>query len=554
MDTIAQMMVLLGVVCNAVMRLSGDPCNFVIGVVTIIVRMAMATGLAPNTTEYNGNQCHILDQLPTSLYTTLSRFNTDNQTTVYAVCPGCNCAYKPSFNCNTAATDYPTRCTNHIVGPSGSTPCSTELLEERHGRLRPIKPFLAASFMDYLARSLADAEIERLCDQACDDAMNSLHEPPNSDVTNVFQAGFMKTFEGPTPGQLFIDRGDKVRLAFAIHVDFFNPNGTRKRGNHDSIGIISLANLNLPLSIRYQPENIFLAGVIPGWREPEKDEISHFLRPIIDDCVVAWERGIHVSKTASSQDGRDVEVAIILSVNDLPAARKVSGSAGVRSPFYCTVCYCSGSETMYRSDFDRWGHRDASEARMWAQAWHNAKTLTEREEIFKQRGVRWSEFWRLPYWDPSRMLVIDSMHCIFEGIVHYHCRYVLGLDSSHAKTDSPLVPAFSYNWVPYGPHVPQEYCVNRDKEVKQISDIQTILTLPVGSGPGSVTPDQIRGKLSSKNLSALRFVCYSLNLPQEITNEQGRSVLARTKAHYVQLLLNWVCRRIVFISVVGILT
>jgi hypothetical protein len=78
-------------------------------------------------------------------------------------------------------------------------------------------------------------------------------------------------------------------LAFAIHIDFFNPNGTRKRGNHDSIGIISLANLNLPLSIHYQPENIFLAGVIPGWREPEKDEISHFLRPIIDDCVVAWE-------------------------------------------------------------------------------------------------------------------------------------------------------------------------------------------------------------------------------------------------------------------------
>jgi hypothetical protein len=58
----------------------------------------------------------------------------------------------------------------------------------------------------------------------------------------------MSNFEGPVSGQLFIDRGDGVWLAFAIQTDFFNPNGTRC-GNHDSIGIISLVNLNLPKSI-----------------------------------------------------------------------------------------------------------------------------------------------------------------------------------------------------------------------------------------------------------------------------------------------------------------
>jgi hypothetical protein len=65
-------------------------------------------------------------------------------------------------------------------------------------------------------------------------------------------------------GQLFIDRGDKIRLAFAMHIDFFNPNGTRKCGNHDSIGIISLANLNLPPSVHPLPTRAYISQHNPG--------------------------------------------------------------------------------------------------------------------------------------------------------------------------------------------------------------------------------------------------------------------------------------------------
>jgi hypothetical protein len=31
------------------------------------------------------------------------------------------------------------------------------------------------------------------------------------------------------------------------------------------------------------------------------------------------------------------------------------------------------------------------------------------------------------------MLVIDSMHCILEGLIHYHCHYVLELNLKQAK-------------------------------------------------------------------------------------------------------------------------
>ncbi|THV04111.1 hypothetical protein K435DRAFT_584362, partial [Dendrothele bispora CBS 962.96] len=93
---------------------------------------------------------------------------------------------------------------------------------------------------------------------------------------NVFEASFVKDFRGPD-GRLFVDRGDKLRLGFALHMDFFNPNGTRKRGNHNSVGIISAANLALDPDVRYLPEYMFIGGIIPGPREPSAEQNDHFV-------------------------------------------------------------------------------------------------------------------------------------------------------------------------------------------------------------------------------------------------------------------------------------
>ncbi|KAJ3897325.1 hypothetical protein F5879DRAFT_773398, partial [Lentinula edodes] len=64
---------------------------------------------------------------------------------------------------------------------------------------------------------------------------------------------------------------------FSIHVDFFNPNGITHYGAHDSIGVISCANLALDSSICYLPEFMFLAGIVPGPNEPKGDEIDNFM-------------------------------------------------------------------------------------------------------------------------------------------------------------------------------------------------------------------------------------------------------------------------------------
>jgi hypothetical protein len=188
-------------------------------------------------------------------------------------------------------------------------------------------------------------------------------------MTNVFQAKFMKSFEGPVSRQLFIDRGDKVQLAFAMCVDFFNPDGSIKWGNHNSIGIISLANLKLPKAICYQLQHIYMAGIIPGPCEPVFEEINHFTQPIIDKLEVGWNRGIHISRTASCPSGHDIKSALVISVNDLPAAHKASGTAGTGSHFYCTVCGGYDHSNLYNTDLNKWTPRDVAE--MWQQpeAW-----------------------------------------------------------------------------------------------------------------------------------------------------------------------------------------
>ncbi|KAG0700171.1 hypothetical protein DFH29DRAFT_1001347 [Suillus ampliporus] len=53
---------------------------------------------------------------------------------------------------------------------------------------------------------------------------------------DAFEAQFLRQFGGPVPGLLFIDRGEEGRYAFALHVDFFNPEGTNLRGASTSCG------------------------------------------------------------------------------------------------------------------------------------------------------------------------------------------------------------------------------------------------------------------------------------------------------------------------------
>jgi hypothetical protein len=187
-------------------------------------------------------------------------------------------------------------------------------------------------------------------------------------VRDIFKGRFLQTFKG-RDDLLFIDPGpDKhMKLVFAFSLDFFPPHGSRKRSSADSIGLLAIYCLNFLLLVRYLSENMHIS-IITGKAEPHLERISPYLRPTADVGVIAWERGIHLSRTALSKKGRVLEVAFPLSVNDLPAARKISGTAGHRANIFCTVCDLPGRNNLYRTDFENWTKRDKAQMRADAEA------------------------------------------------------------------------------------------------------------------------------------------------------------------------------------------
>jgi hypothetical protein len=74
------------------------------------------------------------------------------------------------------------------------------------------------------------------------------------------------------------------------------------------------------------------------------------------------------------------------------------------------------------------------------------------------------------------------MHCILEGLVHYHCCHALQLSPQNVATSDPSLSVFAYSWTNYGMDIPAEYHVKHEKEIQHIHDLHKILTLPLSSG------------------------------------------------------------------------
>lgn len=304
---------------------------------------------------FSPSQNAIISDMPKNLPDALKKLDVDGHFDFYAICPSCSFSNKARpLKGKKMFYDFPETCHNNVVGENGIFDCGTNLLKTRRdGTVQPTKPYLVPSLSDYLARCLADATFVEQSKEATDSAFHAIKSGNvDSSARNVFEAKFVKDFRGPD-GTLFVDRGDKIRLAFSMHVDFFNPNCITHRGAHNSIGVISCANLALDPSIRYRPEYMYMT-IIPGPNEPSYDELDHYIRPVIEQFVLTWRPGLKVSCTADSSTGATVEAGILISLNDLPAARKVAGLQGPMSAFICSVCDIYGKDQIFSTDYDHW--------------------------------------------------------------------------------------------------------------------------------------------------------------------------------------------------------
>ncbi|KAK4696062.1 hypothetical protein P7C70_g8436, partial [Phenoliferia sp. Uapishka_3] len=295
---------------------------------------------------------------------------------------------------------------------------------------RPICQFATQSLIDWITKLVMRPGVE-------EQLRTSLSKKPPQDgrMRDVWDSPLWAELEAPKAdgGHPFLSVDGN--LAFSCFIDWFNPNGNKTAGKHSSVGAIVLFCLNLPPGERLKPHNIFVARIIPGPKEPSVLQINNLIRPLVSELLLLWTTGI-ICPTPGTTNGRVFRAALIALVCDLVAARKVAGLASHSAKFFCTLCLLL-KEQMDSLDVDSWIRRSIEDHRASADAWRVTTLVKEREHIFKTTGIRHSLLDNLPYWDPLRMVVIDSMHNV-SGVLENHARRILGIDVQATKKQEKL--------------------------------------------------------------------------------------------------------------------
>jgi hypothetical protein len=147
--------------------------------------------------------------------------------------------------------------------------------------------------------------------------------------------------------------------------------------------------------------------------------------------------------------------------------------------------------------------------------------------------VRWSELLRLPYFDPTRFVVIDAMHNLFLGLINKHFQDILGirLEKDLDEVTPAIDLAFSDRWTRLD---------NEDR--KHVSRLMKYLAQPLNDDLNTEIGMALWLKrLSSLRLSALEFACSELqDRGCKPIRADSRKTSRLTQSDYARGILEWV--------------
>lgn len=392
-----------------------DHCNFFLAG----IRLNLQLLLSPSS---NLEANSIKAALPRDTRTILDRMKLDPVYKSFVCCPKCFFTYD-------ADQPYPDCCINR--DPSGQRECGRSLRKKKkRGSVEtsvPSREYLQQDFSHWLGRMYARPEIEKALGRKID-------TPNEKEMSDIWDATILRELKG-ADGKPFMDGPvNEGRLVFSLNMDGFNPLQNKHAGKNISTGGMYMVCLNLPPALRYKVENMFLVGVIPGPSGPSLHQINHILRPLVTDLLDLWHQGVYLTRTSLCPNGRHVRVALGPLVCDLPAARQMAGFGSPGSTNFCSECMQT-LEDINNLDSASWERRNISDHRIFAELWKRASTPEERNARFDEAGVRWSELLRLPYWDPTKFVVVDSMHCFYLGLFRRHIRNIWGMSTGFQDGD-----------------------------------------------------------------------------------------------------------------------
>ncbi|MBW0487432.1 hypothetical protein O181_027147 [Austropuccinia psidii MF-1] len=196
----------------------------------------------------------------------------------------------------------------------------------------PYSTFVTQDFAKWLQWFLSVPGME----DSIEDWQRKLNSQDDDTVCNVTQGQVWKKLfhQGSS--------GSRLNLGFSLFIDGFNPLGNKLSGRQLSIGVIALNCLNLPPWLRYQTQNTFLFGLIPGPNQPVMITMNNILTPLIDQ-LFKLNCGITVC-TPKYPNGHQLAVKLATLVGDIVATHKVAGFMSHSATKFCSWCEIEASE------------------------------------------------------------------------------------------------------------------------------------------------------------------------------------------------------------------
>ncbi|KZV63965.1 hypothetical protein PENSPDRAFT_589077, partial [Peniophora sp. CONT] len=340
---------------------------------------------------------HLVSAIPKDPRTVLGKFAAilDPVVDVYLCCPSCFELY-PLEETSPEALPF---CT-HRETPS-SIPCGSELWHRvgNNTKLVPIARFEFQNFKLWLGRMLSRKDIEAHLNAA----RSRLRRHVMRAMRDANRVHDIHYTEGPFLG----GPTSELRLIVSWSNDGWNPFYNKSSGNPATSTGFWLVLDDLPLGIRFLPENIFYLGALPG--KPKGSRLNPVIRLLAHYFLEFWHPGIRYSRTAHYPTGRLVKAVLVPQFSDVLATRQASGHGAVRTEEFCVFCKLKFAhiECMDRA---LWPARDTEEERQRACMWRDAQTDEERTRLREEHVVRYTPLIELPYHDPIRDNIPDILH------------------------------------------------------------------------------------------------------------------------------------------------
>ncbi|MBW0490732.1 hypothetical protein O181_030447 [Austropuccinia psidii MF-1] len=197
-------------------------------------------------------------------------------------------------------------------------------------RFIPTKNFIYEQFKNWLSRILQRAAIIEILHQN-----QKSQIPKGSPKCDIWDGLVLRHFTGTRNINYPPFMSIPGALAFLIYVDWFNSHG--KSTKLASVGPIMLICLNLLPSERLHPENVYVAGIIPGTKDPTFLQLNYPSIPLIKELKELWQ-GYHFSPTSMGPSGSFICVSILTAIADVVAMRKLTGFISHSGSHFCNFC------------------------------------------------------------------------------------------------------------------------------------------------------------------------------------------------------------------------